>query len=199
MKLSLSVSVPVLIFACILLAVLIVPVMGAMMDSEMLYTDLYGPNMNVKNVAWGDEGLEECKLWCENTPGCSGATWVGPGVQSTSARCWIKSEVSQVLYNKDCCISWIQLPAEIRSSSSVSPHSFTEWFNHNKPTSATTSPVPRTTIVWDSTIPTYITTINTYTTAQTQGTPTLSFPLATPFIAMGMIILFMILRKKRDI
>jgi hypothetical protein len=104
----------VLIYTGIFLAVLVAPVMGVM-GSAMFNTDLFGPNIASKDVVPGNDGKIECVLWCENTPGCVGATWVAPGIQGTSARCWIKSEVSQILPNKDCCISWTTQAAAVQS------------------------------------------------------------------------------------
>ncbi|MCU0290389.1 MAG: PAN domain-containing protein [Thermoanaerobaculaceae bacterium] len=50
---------------------------------------------------------ERCRAACSQEPRCLAFTYVHPGVQGPSARCWLKSEVPPAKAS-DCCISGVK-------------------------------------------------------------------------------------------
>jgi 1-phosphatidylinositol phosphodiesterase len=48
-----------------------------------------------------------CKEACERDQGCAAFTYVNPGVQGPSARCWLKNSVPQAVPNA-CCVSGVK-------------------------------------------------------------------------------------------
>lgn len=49
---------------------------------------------------------EECHRWCTRDLRCRSFTWVRPGIQGPSARCWIKNTVPAPVAN-GCCVSGV--------------------------------------------------------------------------------------------
>lgn len=47
-------------------------------------------------------GWESCRDACANDPTCRAFTWVKPGAQTPSARCWLKSTVNAGYANSNC-------------------------------------------------------------------------------------------------
>ena len=49
-----------------------------------------------------------CKKICEEDPNCVVCTYVEPGVQGRSARCWLKNKIPNAM-NDSCCVSWLKI------------------------------------------------------------------------------------------
>jgi len=47
-------------------------------------------------------GPDLCQKTCGEDPKCKAYTWVKPGVQTNSAVCWLKSNVTKPVYNANC-------------------------------------------------------------------------------------------------
>ncbi|MBT1512485.1 hypothetical protein KIP88_18440 [Bradyrhizobium sp. SRL28] len=63
------------------------------------------PGNDFRNVALrGNSG--DCLELCRRTRGCRAWTFVKPGVQGTSARCWLKNVVPAAVANA-CCTSGV--------------------------------------------------------------------------------------------
>jgi hypothetical protein len=67
-------------------------------------TDL--PGMNLRSFD-PNENPQLCEAECKQDPQCKAWTYVRPGVQGPTARCWIKSGVPSPVVNK-CCISGVK-------------------------------------------------------------------------------------------
>jgi beta-lactam-binding protein with PASTA domain len=65
------------------------------------------PGKDYKNfdLPKADPGL--CKKYCDDDQNCKAYTYVKPGSQGRSARCWLKSEVPAAV-KSDCCISGVK-------------------------------------------------------------------------------------------
>ena len=57
---------------------------------------------------WGNiaGNHEECHRWCNRDLRCRSFTWVKPGIQGASARCWIKNTIPAPQVN-GCCVSGV--------------------------------------------------------------------------------------------
>jgi hypothetical protein len=68
---------------------------------------------------------EECRDTCVTEPPCVAFTFVNPGIQGPSARCWLKSAVPAATANP-CCISGVknaapQLPVYVAAPAAPAP------------------------------------------------------------------------------
>lgn len=64
-------------------------------------TDRPGGDISASNIAGN---WEECHRMCVGNLNCRAFTWVRPGVQGPSARCWLKNVVPGAQAN-GCCVS----------------------------------------------------------------------------------------------
>jgi hypothetical protein len=60
----------------------------------------------------------ECQAACASTPGCQSFTYVHPGVQAASARCWLKNSVP-ASRKSGCCISGVMAVAPAAGSAAA--------------------------------------------------------------------------------
>jgi len=58
-----------------------------------------------------DGGADACASACQADQRCRSFTWVKPGVQGRSARCWLKGSVPAASHNPDCISGVIGGPA----------------------------------------------------------------------------------------
>jgi hypothetical protein len=78
--------------------------------SDMLRdTDI--EDSNYKNVDLPQADPSLCKEMCEEEPECTACTYVKPGIQGESARCYLKTDVTRKLTDP-CCFSWIKNPGD---------------------------------------------------------------------------------------
>lgn len=52
----------------------------------------------------------QCESYCQSDPNCLAYTFVKPGIQGSSAKCWLKNRKPAKVSN-GCCISGTRLPA----------------------------------------------------------------------------------------
>jgi len=62
------------------------------------------PGSDYRNFDLPYPRAEDCRDACLSDPGCAAFTYVNPGVQGPSARCWLKNSVPASRYS-DCCVS----------------------------------------------------------------------------------------------
>jgi len=62
------------------------------------------PGMDYSNFDLPSANPSLCEKACDDDPSCRAFTYVRPGYQGTSARCWLKSGVPDAVPNS-CCIS----------------------------------------------------------------------------------------------
>ena len=69
-------------------------------------TNRYGSDYK----GWNEIGTtpEACRDDCLRDPKCKSFSWVKPGTQGTSARCWLKHSVPPTSHS-DCCVSGVKL------------------------------------------------------------------------------------------
>ena len=60
------------------------------------------PGLDYKNFDLEDENPCNCMVACANDKQCKAYTYVEPGVQGPSARCWLKSGVPMAVPNEKC-------------------------------------------------------------------------------------------------
>jgi 1-phosphatidylinositol phosphodiesterase len=81
-------------------------------------TDLeYGtdrPGMDINNFDLPSARPEDCRDACMNDARCVAFTYVNPGVQGPSARCWLKNPVPNPNPN-NCCVSGVK-PANMMAA-----------------------------------------------------------------------------------
>jgi len=65
--------------------------------------------MDYKNFDLSSADPKLCEDACKGDPNCKAYTYVKPGIQGPSARCWLKSGVPAADRNT-CCISGIVQP-----------------------------------------------------------------------------------------
>jgi 1-phosphatidylinositol phosphodiesterase len=65
------------------------------------------PGYDYRNFDLASGRPEECRDTCVTEPQCLAFTFVNPGVQGPSARCWLKSSVPQATPS-NCCISGVK-------------------------------------------------------------------------------------------
>jgi hypothetical protein len=63
----------------------------------------------------------ECQAACASTPGCKSFTYVHPGIQAPSAKCWLKSAVPNAVADS-CCISGVMAAASPASPQQSGVH-----------------------------------------------------------------------------
>jgi len=66
------------------------------------------PGGDYKNFDLTQAGYEPCSAACANDPHCTAYTYVKPGVQGPSARCWLKSGLPAPAGSNSCCISGVK-------------------------------------------------------------------------------------------
>lgn len=65
------------------------------------------PGSDYRNFDLPQPRAEDCRDACLADPGCAAFTYVNPGVQGPSARCWLKNSVPASRYS-DCCVSGVR-------------------------------------------------------------------------------------------
>ncbi|HVZ71019.1 MAG TPA: PAN domain-containing protein [Polyangia bacterium] len=65
------------------------------------------PGYDFQNFDLPQPNPHLCKQACEREAGCAAFTYVNPGVQGPSARCWLKNSVPQAVPNA-CCTSGVK-------------------------------------------------------------------------------------------
>jgi hypothetical protein len=70
------------------------------------------PGSDMMQKAFGQQGPEKCKQWCDRTKGCKAWTWVKPGVQGDGAMCYLKNTVPDRVKD-DCCTSGVAGQGEV--------------------------------------------------------------------------------------
>jgi 1-phosphatidylinositol phosphodiesterase len=65
------------------------------------------PGYDFQNFDLGRPDAQMCQRACLDHPTCQSFTYVRPGVQGPSARCWLKNSVPQAVAN-NCCISGVK-------------------------------------------------------------------------------------------
>jgi PKD repeat protein len=106
-----------------ILIFLATPVMGAM-STPMISRDLVGKNMEgINHLNTFTGSAQECADLCDNTPGCTGATYVLPEPQESQGRCWRKETVTSDVV-ESCCISFVKviLPISGGGCSGIGSH-----------------------------------------------------------------------------
>jgi hypothetical protein len=64
------------------------------------------PGKDYRNFNLGSPRPELCQQACEDEARCRAWTYVKPGVQASSARCWLKDGVPRARVD-DCCVSGV--------------------------------------------------------------------------------------------
>jgi len=65
------------------------------------------PGHNYRNFELSDASPELCRDACATDPNCRAYTYVKPGIQGGSPRCWLKDDVARTT-NAPCCVSGIK-------------------------------------------------------------------------------------------
>ena len=55
---------------------------------------------------------ELCRVACDDDPRCKAFTYVKPGLQGPSAKCWLKDSIPLPRANEGCCVSGVKPIAE---------------------------------------------------------------------------------------
>lgn len=77
---------------------------GILADCPLMdNTDLPGSDYKDFDLKTADPNA--CKKACEEDPNCISCSYVKPGVQGRSARCWLKNTIPTSI-NNSCCSSW---------------------------------------------------------------------------------------------
>jgi len=74
-------------------------------------SDTNRPGMDYRSFDLSDPRPELCRQACEQEHQCKSFTYVKPGAQGPSARCWLKSGVPASV-NSSCCISGVKASKE---------------------------------------------------------------------------------------
>jgi hypothetical protein len=69
--------------------------------------DMPGGDYRNFDLSAADPAL--CQTACRGEPRCTAWTYVHPGVQGRSARCWLKNRISQRV-GHGCCVTGIERP-----------------------------------------------------------------------------------------
>ena len=75
--------------------------------SATLELNVDRPGSDYRSFDLGSTRPEECRDTCMIEPQCVAFTYVNPGVQGPSARCWLKSAVPPPSAN-NCCVSGVK-------------------------------------------------------------------------------------------
>lgn len=96
------------------------PVMAATTVASALEQDSNRPGMDYTsfNLATADPRL--CQQACDREARCQSFTYVKPGVQGSSARCWLKSGVPAARRDT-CCVSGVKAAAPAAPAAAVMP------------------------------------------------------------------------------
>jgi len=62
-----------------------------------------------------------CRDACAGDPQCKAYTYVKPGFQRSSSRCWLKSSVPDAI-RSDCCVSGVKGEGPREQTASRTPH-----------------------------------------------------------------------------
>jgi 1-phosphatidylinositol phosphodiesterase len=68
------------------------------------------PGGDYRSFDLGVPRPEDCRDACLADPGCASFTYVNPGVQGPSARCWLKNNLMPAMAN-NCCVSGVKSTA----------------------------------------------------------------------------------------
>jgi hypothetical protein len=74
--------------------------------SQTTETDIDRPGMDYKNFNLPSPDPKLCQSFCQLDTACKAWTYVKPGIQGPSARCWLKSGVPAARQNT-CCVSGV--------------------------------------------------------------------------------------------
>ncbi len=88
----------------IALALLLAAGLGVIPASNALENNVDRPGMDYKNFDLASPNPSLCENACNNDPNCKAFTYVRPGYQGASARCWLKKDVPDAV-SAECCIS----------------------------------------------------------------------------------------------
>lgn len=79
----------------------------AMVNSLALESNIDRPGMDYSNFDLASADPSLCEQACNGDPNCRAFTYVKPGVQGASARCWLKNAIPTAVPN-DCCDSGVK-------------------------------------------------------------------------------------------
>jgi hypothetical protein len=79
----------------------------ALVESYALETNTDRPGMDYNNFDLASANPSLCEQACNADPNCRAFTYVKPGVQGSSARCWLKNGIPAA-NPSDCCVSGVK-------------------------------------------------------------------------------------------
>lgn len=79
----------------------------ALVDSLAVESNIDRPGMDYSNFDLPSPDYAICENACNGDPNCRAFTYVKPGVQGASARCWLKNGIPSAVPN-DCCDSGVK-------------------------------------------------------------------------------------------
>jgi hypothetical protein len=86
-----------------------VPRYSSASGSAAFEVDVDRPGSDYRSFDLVTPRPEECRDTCLVEPQCVAFTYVNPGVQGSSARCWLKNGVPPSTPNA-CCLSGVKIP-----------------------------------------------------------------------------------------
>jgi len=98
----LAAAAPLLVAGCVVTAQTPAAYPGAALE-----WNVNRPGADYRSFDLVTPSPETCQSTCMNEPQCAAFTYVNPGVQGPSARCWLKSAAPQPL-NDGCCVSGVK-------------------------------------------------------------------------------------------
>jgi len=87
------------------------PGVGVITPAAGFESDTDRPGMDYRSFDLSEPRPELCRQACEQEHQCKSFTYVKPGVQGPSARCWLKSGVPAPV-KSSCCISGLKISKE---------------------------------------------------------------------------------------
>jgi FKBP-type peptidyl-prolyl cis-trans isomerase len=84
---------------------------GVVVGTMAVNTDRYGQDYRYLDLSEPDPGL--CRSACNREERCQSWTYVKPGIQASSARCWLKHDVARASPN-NCCVSGVKQSTAIQ-------------------------------------------------------------------------------------
>lgn len=73
-----------------------------------LETDANRLGSDYKSIDLPSPDPELCRAACDEDPKCKAFTYVKPGLQGPSAKCWLKDPVPAARPNEGCCVSGVK-------------------------------------------------------------------------------------------
>lgn len=92
----------------------------ALVDSFALEPNTDRPGMDYSNFDLASANPSLCEQACDGDPNCLAFTYVKPGVQGASARCWLKNGIPTA-YPATCCDSGVKGTTPGSGSATPSP------------------------------------------------------------------------------